>query len=282
MPFFSDHHDGVLSNEDNYEPDSVDENRVKKTFIRNTKVDYSHLAMLGSAVICFLVLAAFVFWDLFILNITHVCTSEFDCFLAPYTEDARDLLDNTTNATWFHNRETNCSQWENIDDGIGFNCYQLQFNLAIASAAVGGFFIATKAVAKISKLMLLIHENDNKCITCCFRFLHIIITFLLLGAEWVYISFALLAIARADTYRLTTRIKQINDWILYHEAVYFKLIAEALLMFSMINTLLIFPWKKYAHCRNQTDADAPNEPNDTGLVQNRDARNTHSVTYTKL
>ena len=191
--------------------------------------------------------------DLTLFSVTHVCTEDpnIDCYPRSI-DDAEDAGLNITTDEPIQD----CSFWnsEGVSDKVTFVCYQIVLNVELFLAVIGG--LSTVFVFTMRAMIrLLLHLSTKGCCTCkcgCIRtgiarYVSIVIT------SAIELLLAILGLVFGGT---GTNIDNTNDtpgviFLATH-------VAEILLIFGIMATLLWLPWEDYGDSDKHTEASGQN------------------------
>ena len=167
--------EGVVErHHDDYQPDEDSEGRpFAPIYIRNKSLSYAEVGILITLTLTFGLLIGITAFDVFFLDVSHVCTDDkrFSCFVVPFEAHANKSELGITNQ-----RINNCSQWEhtNISDQVYVICYKWVYNLKGVTIVIGAlislFQLAVKAIISIFISICAYLRNNDRC-TCTKRIL---------------------------------------------------------------------------------------------------------------
>ena len=206
---------------------------------------YRSTIVLFVLIVAFVVLAVGSALDLTLLIVTHICTEDpyIDCYPQLISGANDSGVDITTDKPI-----QDCTFWNSkgVSNRVTFVCYQLDFNVELFLAIVGGllaFFVYTMKTAIQVLLFLSVSCLDGGCqdkntcmkIGCVIR---IAFTALTSVIEIVLVVVGMVLGATGS------RVDNTNDT---PELIFFATHgAEILLIFGIIATLLWLPWEDYA------------------------------------
>lgn len=132
----------------NESPENVaPENNSPKSFIHDRPAPDRIIKWLAAYAILVSFFALEIFWDVFLLEVSHTCDPGLDCY-----RDDDDA---------FHaNPVQNCSGYE--EGNVTFTCYAFVFNFGTAAGVAGGLFTIMSGVFEIiGRLFLYLYDKTD-------------------------------------------------------------------------------------------------------------------------
>ena len=239
----------VERRDDEHKPDQTDNKDIPTLYIRNHKVEYGGIMVLCLIIISFGILTFSSAINLSLLKITHVCSEDpyIDCYPQLIT-DANYTLVNLSNIT-INTEEPilDCAFWnsEGVSSQVTFVCFQFVYNVEVFFATLGGLSTALSTTMKLSAGVLLWLSGYKKYCDCCKDKDHnckwaIRITFIIVAAIIEIVLAALCMIFGLSGALVDDEGNSLIERFIAMHAV------EALIIFSVVATLLWLPWDVYA------------------------------------
>ena len=226
-----------------------DGKKSKGIFINGKRMDNTDINILGVIIFCLSLLIGIAAYDIYLLEISHICSDDqaIHCFVDH--SDLRDAANpNTSGPTQFF-PVSNCSYWTDDPDiasKITFVCYVYTFNATDAMVATGAmlalFVIAMRIIVSIilSAVGALHKRGCNKCLTV----VQVVAAITLLATD-NGIAMSVLASRLADN--LSASLDKSDEFPIAREAVVY--ISEhgiqLLTIFGTATLLLLVNWKRY-------------------------------------
>ena len=145
--------------------------------IRNKILSYTEVGILTIVVWTLELLIDITAFDVFFLDVSHVCTDDrnFSCFVVPF-----DIHANKSELGITNQRINNCSQWENtnISDQVYFVCYKWVYDFKGVTVVVGAlislFQLAVKAITSIFISICACLHNSDRCTKETLKYIRLI------------------------------------------------------------------------------------------------------------
>ena len=132
----------------------------KDVYINGKPVPNCVLFILGGFMINFGFMAAFLFWDIFLIQGSSACDDDIDCFISSIS---------TVNGSEVYTNDpiSDCSEFTD-NKNITIKCYRFVYQFGTGLAAVGGLITAVKILMKlISAIFIYIYSQSGRKICCC-------------------------------------------------------------------------------------------------------------------
>ena len=244
---------------------------IPKLYIRNMELGHNEVSHLALLIFTFLLLAGITYWDVFLLEETHVCSDNpnISCFPILNLKDSvtSDVVSTFDFSEIHQHPITNCSFWnsEAISDQVAFLCFRWIFNSKAATSAIGGLltiFVLTVKIftaallafneVVIEKVTLWNGEWINMCsyfrfrIGECLKAIRLTIVVLVAGVELTFALLVCIGYVRVQG-------KHTNFLFMFYR----NLGNQIMLSFGLLSILLLLPFEKYTTSES-SHIDVPN------------------------
>jgi hypothetical protein len=245
----------VERRDDEYKPDTKDDNKIPTLYIRNTKISYGGIMVLCLIIVTFGILTLSSATNLSLLRITHVCSEDphIDCYpqlIRGANETPINLLNLTVNTD---EPILDCAPWnsEGVSSQVTFTCFQFIISVEVFLATVGGLSTVFLTTMKLAAGVLLLLTGCCKkcskkyCTNCCknsdknYGKCSIRVV-LIIAATVIELGLAItcFVIGASGALADTEGNSIILRFIAQHAV-------EALVVFGVVANLLWLPWEEY-------------------------------------
>ena len=223
---------------------SRDEAGVTRVYVQDQKMAETDVNILGTIILCFVLLMAIAAYGVYLLEVTHTCSEDTAIYCFPRFIDE----DNPNNPNITRDEMmypiTDCSLWVNssVAPLITFQCFRYAYNAQAALATAGGLLaLFTVAMRVTITIFRKIFKWFRSCGTCLVVLQVVTVIILLVfdvGVAVVVMAFQLYSQLGSMEAQTTPAAQQTASYIADNGL-------QFLVIMGTTTLLLLIPWSQY-------------------------------------